>query len=205
MAIKIIGKIILFETFTQSQIDDLIASTDTIVFQIEQNSSIDVDVNESLVIDADLTGFSVDYLQALKEVNDRVSFKFFENVCYFNIQYNETTKVFDLSESFVRTNVDTSVSQGSIVTGQMLEAYFITPGIDGNVYTKIDLPYGSAISSSDETKMLNIGLELNLGGTGDLFSIKTQKVPFKVMFVKPDAVTEKYVINFNYSNQLIEI
>lgn len=205
MAIKVIGKIVLFESLTQSKIDDLIDSDDTIVFELEQTCSGDVRAYDSLILDADLTGFSVDYLQAIKDLNDRITFKFFENVCCYNIEYNETSKVFDLRKSFVKTDVDTSTSQGSIVTGQMLVAYFITPGIDSNIFTKIDLPYGNAISAADEAKMLNIGLELNLGGTGSLFSIKTQKVPFRVIFVKPDVVPEKYIIKFNKENQLIEI
>lgn len=205
MAIRVIGKIILFESLSQSQINDLINSDDTIVFQLEQTCSNDVRTYDSLILDADLTGFSTDYLQAIKDLNDRISFKFFENACCYNIDYNEISKVFDLRQSFVKTDIDTSASQGSIVTGQMLEAYFITPGIDSNVFTKIDLPYGNSISTADEAKMLNIGLELNLGGTGSLFSIKTQKVPFKVMFVKPDVVPEKYIIKFNKENQLIEI
>lgn len=206
MAIKIIGKIVLFEAITQDLLDSYVAGSDTVVLQLEQNFTNGpvLDTN-SLVIDSELTGFATDYFQALKDILDRSVFKFFENSVFFNVIFDVGTKAFDLSGSFVRVDVDSTVSQGSVITGQLLKAMFITPGLEGPVYTEIDLPFNDVISVGDYTKMTNIGLDLNLGGTGDVFSIKTQLVPFKVIFFKPDVVLENYVINFNKNNETIEI
>lgn len=206
MAIKVIGKLTLYESLTQDLIDDYVVGSDTVVLQLEQNFSNGLISNvDSLVIDSDLTGFTVDYFQALKDVIDRSVFKFFENSIVFNVVFDNALKSFDLTNSFVRTDVDSTATQGTVTTGQLLKALFVTPGLESPVYTEIDLPYGQAISAGDNTKMTNIGLELNLGGTGDEFSIKIQSVPFKVMFLKPDAVTDNYVVQFDKQNIIIEI
>lgn len=206
MEIKSIGKITLYEHLDQDKIDLLLSGTNTIVLDIERQYSIaDLPQRLSAIVVSDFSTGTIDYLQSLKNVLDVATMKHEENALIFKINYNSGIKEFDLTNSYVRDSKDTSIIGSPIVTGQLLKAVFSTPGFDGPVLTTIDLPFGDVISSSDKLKLLAIGIELDLGVTGDLFSIKTQSVPFKVSFYQPDSSVENYVIDFPLTNQLIEI
>lgn len=190
----------------QDKIDTLLAGPDTIVIDIERQYPLgDIPGVIGSVVSIDFPTGTTDYLASLKNVIDIAGFKHEENAIVWNVVYNISTKEFDLTSSYVRTQKDTSTAATAITTGQLLKAVFQTPGFDGPVKTVIDLPFGQSISAPDAAAMLAVGLELDLSVTGDLFSIKTQSVPFKVSFMQPDAVTENYVIDFPLNNQLIEI
>lgn len=207
MAIRSIGKIILYEPLNQGKIDDLLAGTDTVIFEIERRYVLaDVPDLLSAVLPTQFDDMSIDYIQALKDIVDASTFIHEENALNFIINYNALDKEFDLTSSYVRDVRDTSGTLGTIPTDQLLNATFITPGLDGPVLTTIELPYAGTISTIDRDKMLAIGLELNLAVTGSVFSIKTQLVPFKVVFSQPASViTDKYSIQFELQNQIIEI
>lgn len=206
MAIKSIGKIILYNSYTQDEIDALLAGSDIIVFEIEKTFLIGQEPTlYGAIINTDFEGSSPNYITALKQIIDVSSFMYEENVFNYKVKYDVGTKEFDLEDSFIRTNKDTTAAQGSIVDGQLINAVFSTPGIDGLVYTTIELPYNEPISAPDKAALLAVGIELNFTVTGSLFSIKTQSVPFKVSFLKPDAVTDKYIIDFDLQNKTIEI
>lgn len=206
MAIKSIGKIILYNSYTQDEIDALLSGTDTIVFEVEKTFLIGREpFLYGAIVNSDFAGSSPNYITALKQIIDVSSFMYEENVFIYKVKYDVGTKEFDLEDSFIRTNKDTTSAQTTISNGQLINAVFSTPGIDGLVYTIIELPYNQAISAPDKAALLAVGIELNLSVTGSLFSIKTQSVPFKVSFVKPDAVTDKYIIDFDLQNKTIEI
>lgn len=206
MAIKSIGKIILYNSYTQDEIDALLAGSDTIVFEVEKTFLIGREpFLYGAIVNSDFAGSSPNYITALKQIIDVSSFMYEENVFIYKVKYDVGTKEFDLEDSFIRTNKDTTSAQTIISNGQLINAVFSTPGIDGLVYTIIELPYNQAISAPDKAALLAVGIELNLSVTGSLFSIKTQSVPFKVSFVKPDAVADKYIIDFDLQNKTIEI
>lgn len=207
MAIKSIGKIILYNTTTQAEIDSLLAGDDTIVFEIEKTYLIGDKPNQSgAVVNVDFAGSSPNYIEALKQIIDASSFLFEENVFVYKVKYNADDKEFDLEDSYIRTDKDTSAVQGTIEDGQLINAVFATPGIDGLVFTTIELPYNEAISAPDKAALLAVGIEINLSVTGSLFSVKTQSVPYKVSFFKPDSVTDAdYIIDFELQNKTIEI
>lgn len=206
MAIKSIGKITLYKSLTQAEITAMLASTDIIVFEVEKAYELDgVPAYYGAVINSDFSGTNPNYIQGLKNIIDASSFLAEQNASIYKINYNTTTKVFDLQNSYVRNNKDTSVAQGAIPVGQEIIATFYTPGISGLVSTEIVLPFGQSISVKDKTNLENVGIELNLSVTGSLFSIKIQKVPFKVVFSKPNAVVDNYLIDFELQNKTIEI
>lgn len=206
MAIRAIAKITLYEHLDQDKIDLLLSGTDTITLDIERQYDIyDVPQYLGSVISTDFTTSGIDYLQGLKDVLDVATYKHEDSVVVWKVKYDESAKEFDLTDSFVRDQVDTSGSKTAVTYGQLLKAVFQTPGFDGPVQTIIDLPYGDAISSGDKAALLDVGIELDLTVTGDLFSVKTQSVPYKVAFYRPDTAAEKYVIDFSLTNQIIEI
>lgn len=207
MAIKSIGKIVLYEPLNQDKIDSLLASADTIVLEIERSYQIaDVPQNLGAVLPTQFEDITVDYILALKNFIDAVTFIHEENVMMWKVNYNSVLKEFDLTSSYIRDQKDTFGALTDIPTDQVLQADFYTPGIDGFVKTTIDLPYNSAISVPHKEALLAVGIELNLSVTGSLFSVKTQSVPYKVNFIQPSSVVaEKYNIEFNYKNQTIEI
>jgi hypothetical protein len=207
MAIKSIGKIVLYEPLTQDNIDALLASSDTIIFEIERRYVLaDVPDLLSAVLPTQFDDVSVDYIQALKDLVDVSTFIHEENAMMWVIKYNSGDKEFDLTSSYIRDEKDTNAVMSGIPTDQLLQAVFVTPGLNGPVYTTVDLPYNGTISTTDRDALLAVGLELNLSITGSLFSVKTQKVPYKVSFIQPSSVvTERYSIKFNYENQIIEI
>lgn len=207
MAIRSIGKIVLYEPLNQDKIDTLLASADTIVLEIERSYQMaDIPQNLGAILPTQFDDVSVDYILALKRFIDAATFIHEENVMMWKISYNSSLKEFDLTSSYVRDKKDTSGTLTAIPTNQLLQANFFTPGIDGLVKTTIDLPYNGTISTTDRDALLAVGIELNLSITGALFSIKTQLVPYKVEFIQPSSVTtEKYNIDFDYKNKTIEI
>jgi hypothetical protein len=207
MAIKSIGKIVLYEPLTQDKIDALLASSDTIIFEIERRYVLaDVPDLLSAVLPTQFDDVSVDYIEALKNLVDISSFIHEENAVVFDVKYNETTKTFDLTDSFVRTQKNTTSTMGTVTAGQILNAVFATPGLNGPVYTEIELPFNQAISDTFYDALEAVGLVLDTGYTGSLFTVLEQKVPYKVSFYQPvSVVAEKYSIEFNYQNQTIEI
>lgn len=207
MAIRSIGKIVLYEPLNQDKIDALLVGADTIVLEIERAYQIaDIPQNLGAILPTQFDDLSIDYILALKRFIDAATFIHEESVMMWKINYNSSLKEFDLTSSYVRDQKDTSVTLTTIPTNQLLQANFYTPGIDGLVKTTIDLPYNGTISTTDRDALLAVGLELNLSVTGSLFSVKTQLVPYKVSFYQPaSVVTEKYSIEFNYQNKTIEI
>lgn len=206
MAIKSIGKIVLYEPMDNQKITELLAGSDTIIFEIERSYDLqDVPPIISAILPAQFYDVSIDYVESLSEIIDVTSWQHLENALIYKVNYDPGTKEFDLSNSYVRDVIGTSGTLTAINTSQVLKARFTTPGLDAPVYTEIDLPYGDPISSMDKSNLTAVGIELDLTVTGDLFSIKTQSVPFKVDFFKPSGEILNYVIDFNYKNKTIEI
>jgi hypothetical protein len=207
MAIKPIGKIVLYEPLNKDKIDALLAGSDTILLEIERKYNLsDVPELLSAVLPTQFVDASVNYILAFKNLVDAATFIHEENAMIWVVNYDSVNKEFDLSASYVRDQKDTSAAQSDIPTKQLLQAIFMTPGLDGPVYTSIELSYGQNISSTDKAALLAVGIELNASASGDLFTIIKQSVPYKVSFYQPaSVVTEKYNIQFNYQNLTIEI
>ncbi len=206
MAIKSIGKIILYEPLDGSKIDDFLSSADTIVFEVERAYNLgQVPPVLSAVLPTQFDDVSIDYIDALKKVIDICSWQHIQDGLFFKINYNNTTKQFDLTNSYVRDSKDTSGSLTAITTGQILMARFSTPGLDETILTDIELPYNQAISNTYKDAIKELGVELNATATGDLFQVVDQKVPYKIEFYKPVAETLNYVVDFNYKNIKIEV
>lgn len=206
MANVVIGKIVLNENVDQAKIDDLIAGTDTLIFEVERNFEFQGFPNVlSIVLPNQFDDVTIDYIDALKKVIDISLWQHIQNSLIFKIYYDSSTKEFNLMNSYVRDSKDTSGTLTAITTGQVLKARFSTPGLDETIYTDIDLPYNQSISTVDSDALKLIGITLNTGATGSLFTVINQKVPYKIEFYKPIAESLFYTIDFNYKNKKIDI
>lgn len=207
MATKVIGKIVLYEPLSQAEIDAAIAGPDVVLFEIERRFQLtNIPQNLAAVLPVSFDDPIIDYIDALKNLYDAASFVHLQNAVVWKIKYDAVTKEFDLEDSYKRTAIDTTAAQTSLPNGQLLKAIFVTPGLDGAVQTIIDLPYNQVISNPHRESLLAVGIDLNLAVTGSLFSVKTQTVPYKVIFFQPDTVTtENYVIDFELQNKTIDV
>lgn len=207
MAIKVIGRITLYEQLNQSKIDALLAGSDVIVFEVDRRYLLADKPNVlSAILPTQFEDVSIDYIEALKLVVDASTWIHEENVVMYKINYESSTKDFDLSESYIRDDRDTTVALTSLPNGQHLKATFVTPGLEESVITTIDLLYATAISTLDEEALANVGLILKAGSKGDAFGFSSQATAYKVIFSQPDTViTEKYSIEFDLQNKPIEV
>jgi hypothetical protein len=208
MATKVIGKIVLYEPLSQDEIDAAIAGPDVVVFEIERRFQLtNIPQNLAAIIPTSFDTSVIDYVQAMKDFLDAASFVHLENAVIWKIKYDTASKEFNLKDSYIRTDVFSGkIAQTVISDGQLLNALFLTPGLEGIVETVVQLPFNEAISSGDKLLLENLGIELNTSAMGDLFTIVNQKVPYKVIFFQPDTVTtEKYVIDFELQNKTINV
>jgi hypothetical protein len=205
---KVIGKIVLYEPMDQSKITDLLAGPDTVLFEIERQYALgDVPQTLAAVLPSQFDDVSIDYIEVLKNMIDIATWQHQEDAIVYKCVLDDGTKTFDFSESYVRDSKSTSGTLTSVTTGQVLQAVFTTPGINGTVQTTVELPYGNPLSSGDLLLLRNVGLIIDdIASTGDNLIIETQNVPFKVSFYKPASETSiEYVIDFNLTNTIIEI
>lgn len=207
MALKTIAKITLYEPLNQDKIDAILAGTDTVLLEIERKYQIGV-LPEilSAVLPTQFDDVSIDYIEALKLVIDASTWIHEENVVMYKINYESSTKDFDLSDSYIRDQRDTTAAMSVLPSGQALKAVFITPGLSAPVLTTIDLLYGVSIATLDEESLAAVGLVLKSGSKGDAFGFSSQAVPYKVVFYQPETVTtQKYNIDFELQNKPIEL
>lgn len=206
MAIRTIGKIVLYESMNQDKIDAMLFSSDTIVFEIERRYALG-EVPELLgaVLPVQFDDVSINYIEALKNVIDASSYIHEENAIVFDVQYTELTKTFDLTSSYVRDVRDTSGALTPVTVGQILLAVFITPGLSKPARTMIELPYGQAVSVGDELLLRQAGIALAASSTGSSLVVDSSSVPYQVEFIRPELSLENYVIQFNYKNKTIEL
>lgn len=202
MATKVIGKIVLYEPLDQNKITDLLAGPDTIVFEVQRQYQLG-EVPELLgaIVPAQFDE------AVLKNVIDIATWIHSEDALIWKINYDELTKTFDLSGSYVRDSATTSGTLTAITAGQYINAVFVTPGLEGSIQTVIELPYGQSIDSADVTILNNLGIEIDdIASTGNNLIINVQKVPYRVFFTKPNKYNLlNYVVDFNYKNKNIEI
>lgn len=201
----IIGRIILYERMDKAKLAQLVADEVPLQLEVERRYALG-DMPDSLVasLPAEWDGGAIDYMDALGLVVDAAGYIHEQGGAVMVAHYDIDTKVFDLSDSYLRTDID-SAEGDPITAGTKLYAQFTTPGLDTPVNTIVTLLYGTAISAPDLDALTAVGIELNLGATGTLFSIKTQRVPFKVQFYQPADAAINYAIDFNMNNQTIEI
>lgn len=207
MAIKPLARIVLYEQLNQDKITALLATSDTVVFEIERRYVLGK-MPEVLtaILPVQFTDIAIDYMQAFKDVVDASTWVHEENAIMFKVEYNSVAKEFDLTSSFVRDVRDTSGILGNIVTGQVLEAVFTTPGLDGPVFTTINLPYGQSLDVAELSVLKDNGVLIDPASSGDFFTVTSQLVPYRVFFKQPSAViTEKYSVEFELQNKTIEI
>jgi hypothetical protein len=200
----IIARIILYERLDKAKLAQLV--TDEVPLQLEVERRYQLgDLPDTLVASIPAEwGSDPDYMDALGFVVDAAAYIHEQGSAVFVVNYAADTKVFNLAGSYIRTDIDSAVSD-PITAGTVLYAVFTTPGLDTPVTTQITLEYGTLISETYLDALEAVGIELNLGATGTLFSVKTQKVPYKVAFFQPADALLNYAIDFNMNNQTIEI
>lgn len=197
---KVIGKITLFESLTQSKIDDLIASEGVVAIQVERNYSIDeIPGVISLIVPS---GVGVGFLDAFKEVTDEASWLHEENAYVFVAIWKESNKVIDLSASYVRSQKDTSVV--APMEGKGYNLVLSVPGFDGNKTAVCELVWGLPIAPGEIAKAKLIGIDI--AGSGA--SIEFLNLPcngFRATFSKASGEVGNYVFDNDFKEKVLGV
>ena len=169
-----------------------INSETTISF--ENNYSDDAPATESLKY----SDLSTDEKEALNVVIDRLSFSTEANAFVFNVI--RTAKTFDLSESFVRDTPSTAGTLTVVPDGQSLVVRFEVPGFTENTLREISLFYNQDFLTTDLDDLAEIGISIT--GDGEAFTIDNDR-ECRVTFLKPELVSDLYIINDVEASQII--
>ena len=201
-----IGKITLYQRLDRATLDAMIAAGDDIILDVERRYVINnLPDNLAVTLPAawPATG-GVDFVASLVNVVEAAGWSHEQDCIVWKVAYDDATKEFDLTDSYIRDSIDSAVGS-AVHDGTVLLARFVTPSLPASVSTVLTLPFNQALDSVEVAALMAAGIELELGATGTLFSIKTQKVPFQLRFYRPADATKNYVMDFPLTDKIIEI
>lgn len=198
---RMIGKLTLLEPLTRAKIDDLIASEEVVAVQVERNYTAgDVPGEIALIIP---TGVGAGFLDAFKEVNDEASWMHEEDSFVFVVKWKTPENVIDLSESYVRSQKDTSYV--GEMGAKMFAVVFSVPSFNGVKSVRCNMTWGVAIAPSEIAKAKTLGIDIS--GTGASISLGTiPSVGISVAFEKAVGEVGTYIFDdFDFKNKIIGI
>lgn len=199
-----IGKITLYQRLDRATLEAMIAAGDDIILDVERRYMIN-NLPDSLAVTLPAawpaTG-GVDFIASLVNVAEAAGWSHEQDCIVWKVAFDAGTKAFDLSGSYVRDSID-SADGSPVPDNTVLLARFNTPGFPA-VNTVLSLPFNEPLDSGEVAALNAVGIELELGPTGTLFSIKTQKVPFTLRFYRPEFATKNYVMDFPLTDQIIQ-
>lgn len=143
---------------------------------------------------------STDEKEALNVVLDKLSFAVESSAIVFTI--DRDGKSFDLSASYVRDAQSTDTPVTAVTDGQSLLVRFEVPGFTTNTVREITLFYNEAFLTADLDDLAEIGITIT--GNGEAFTIDNDR-ECRVSFLKPDLVTDLYVINDIAAAEIIAV
>jgi hypothetical protein len=111
-------------------------------------------------------------------------------------------KTFNTEASYIRDSVSTETPLTVLEDGTPLKLVFEIPGFLENTVVEIDLWYNDDFNPTDITALAAIGIDLT--GNGSEFTIDNAG-DCKLSFRKPTSVTEVYVIDYDFSNEIITV
>jgi hypothetical protein len=124
----------------------------------------------------------------LLSVLDALSFGAEADAFVFVIERDE--KDFDLTGSYIRDAISTDAPT-AMTAGQSLKVRFEVPGFFENTFREISLFYDQDFLTADLDLLAEIGV--TLAGNGSAFTV-ANSIQTKVMFSKPDTVSDYYII-----------
>ena len=151
-----------------------------------------------LNVDFKYSDLSTDEKESLNKLLDFASFSIESDAIVFIVKRNE--KEFDLSSSYVRDVKSTASPLTELTIGQSLLVRFEVPGFLQNTVREISLFYDEDFLTTDLDLLDEIGITLT--GNGKVFEIENA-VECKVSFLKPEIITDNYVISDELSNQIL--
>jgi len=143
---------------------------------------------------------SVDEKAALLLVLDHLTNEIEAGAKVWNVA--RTGKTFDLSGSYIRDDESTEPLLTVMPTGESLLVRFEIPGFLTNQVETVSLWYNQVFDSGDVTALAALGIELT--GDGKVFEI-VNDTEVKVSFLKPELVTDLYIINDLEANNVIPV
>jgi hypothetical protein len=142
---------------------------------------------------------SADEKEGLHRVLDFLTYEIEPGAIIWNIIRGG--KTFDLGESTVRDEKNTTALP-ELTGGESLVVLFEVPGFEVNDSRVVNLFYDDDFNSTELESLEEIGIEIT--GNGKNFTI-TNVVECKVSFMKPELVTDLYIINDLGANNVIPV
>lgn len=136
--------------------------------------------------------------EALNVVLDKLTYETEGGAIVWNVV--RTDKVFDLRDSYVRDDQSTELPLTDVPDGSALIVRFEVAGFIENTFREVSLWYNEDFLTPDLDALLEIGITIT--GDGASFEI-TNDLQCKVSFIKPDAVSDFYIINDVEQAQII--
>lgn len=165
----------------------------TILFQNKYSD--DLDATATLKY----SNLSTDEKEALNVVLDKLSYYVEPDAVIFNIVRDG--KEFDLSTSHVRSAQSTETPT-AVTDGQSLLVRFEVPGFTVNTIREISLFYDQDFLTGDLDDLAEIGISIT--GNGKAFTIDNDR-ECRVTFLKPETITDLYVINDIAATEIIAV
>jgi len=188
--------ITLNEKIDRQFIDDCIANDIPIDIEVINLYAPELEATQIVSInDMDST-----QLEAFKVVMDQLTFGLENEALIWNIE--RSIKAFFLAKSYVRTAEDTSTTPDDIPDGSAIIVRFEIPGFETNKIFDLSLWYNQDFSPTELTD-LEDQLQITVTGNGLTFNVASES-DFRISFIKPEIVTDVYVINSDSDNVIIE-
>jgi hypothetical protein len=177
----------------RDMIDAAIAASENMYITVKNNYT--APFGETAVLVNEL---NASYLEAFKKVIDYCSYKVEQGGYYFLVE--KVNKNFSLQNSYYRNEIDTSSTHLPIPGGKALLFLFEIPGFGISEIIPVSAWFGTPFLQDDIDLLATKGITLT--GDGDVFEIENV-VPVRLKIVKPEVVTDKYIIINNFENETI--
>lgn len=169
----------------------------------EENLLLDVIGNYSAVATSPLNiiSFSSEELETFNLLNDKLTFALEQDAYIINV--TKTAKNFSLEYSYIRSIESTARPIDELPTGTPFELVFTVPSFESSpVIVVVSMWYAEIFDPADIDALAAIGIGLD--GNGRDFIIDNV-IQCKIELRKPESVTDVYVIDFPFLNQVIEV
>lgn len=186
-------EIVFNSHFDRNSIQDIIDSTSHFYVGVTNNCQ----EGESINV-LDIAGLDATNLEAFYKLMDQASYLYEQFAYVFRI--DKTDHVFDLSNSYMRSDEISTASPSGMINGQPLKMRVEIPGFAGTNSREIDLWYNENFNPADLDLLAEIGVDLV--GDGSNF-VLNNSIECMVTFSRPTAITDLYAIDFPLKDEVI--
>lgn len=173
-----------------------IADATVMEVAVAYNYSTAIVANETV----DLKTLGSTDLEKFCKVIDYATFLVEENAFIWKIK--RSAKVFDLTDSYVRDAESTATPLTAIPNAKPLKVLFEIAGFASNRTLEMSLWKGNSFLTGELNDLRDAGIIVT--GNGNSFEVENT-IETRISFVKPSGVTDVYVIDKRYDNDIITI